>query len=475
MNILYLTSEARPFIASGGLADVAGSLPKALCALGNECRVVLPLYSDIKQEWRDKMEFVRNFNVPLAWRNQYCGAFRLKHQGVTYYFLDNEYYFKRKGLYGYYDDAERFVFFSKAAVELIEYIDFDVDIIHANDWETAMAPVYLNEFYRGILKYRDIKTIFTIHNIQYQGIYGMEIAWDVLGIPDCHNNVLEYNGNLNMMKAAIVQSNIVTTVSPSYAFEIHDPWYSHGLDGALNNKGDRVLGILNGIDVEDYNPATDPCIAKNYTVKTLKNKAENKKALAKALGLEDAPNRMMIGMVTRFASHKGLDLVKFIFDVMMENDVSVAILGSGEKEYEDFFRAMEEKYPGRVVAWIGFNPELARQIYAGADVFLMPSQSEPCGLAQMVAARYGTLPVVRETGGLKDSIRDLGGENGNGFTFKTYNAHDMLGALLRAKGLYENPDKNLWKNAMKAAMECDFSWDKSAKEYVAVYQRAMKD
>ncbi len=475
MNILYLTSEARPFIASGGLADVAGSLPKALCALGNECRVVLPLYGDIKQEWRDKMEFVRNFNVPLSWRNQYCGVFSLKHKGITFYFIDNEYYFKRSGLYGYYDDAERFAFFSKAAVELIGYIDFDVDVIHANDWETAMAPVYLNEFYRGILKYRDIKTVFTIHNIQYQGVYGMEIAWDVLGIPEASRRVLEYNGDLNMMKAAIAQSNIVTTVSPSYAFEIHDPWFSHGLHSALNAKGDRVLGILNGIDVEDYNPATDPYIAKNYTVKSLKNKAANKKALAKALCLEDAPNRMMVGMVTRFVGHKGLDLVKFIFDALMESDVCVAILGSGEKEYEDFFRAMEAKYPGRVCAWIGFNPEMARQIYAGADVFLMPSQSEPCGLAQMVAARYGTLPIVRETGGLKDSIHDLGGENGNGFTFKTYNAHDMLGAILRAKGLYDNPDKSLWKKAMISAMECDFSWGRSAKEYISIYERAMRD
>lgn len=473
MKILFVASEARPFIASGGLADVAGSLPKALCDSGNECRVVIPLYKNIPQQFREKMEFVRNFNVPLAWRNQYCGVFKMCHQGVVYYFLDNEYYFKRDNLYGYYDDAERFAFFSKASMEMLNYIDYDPDIVHTNDWHTALVPVYLNTFYRSIPKYHDIKTVFTIHNIQYQGQYGMEIAWDVLGIPEYQHPILEYNGCLNMMKAAIVQVNVVNTVSPSYAVEIHDPWFSHGLDPILNMKGNRVIGILNGIDVAANDPKTDQDIYKNYDIKTLEDKKVNKAELMKEMGLEPNEDRMLIGMVTRFASHKGLDLVKYIFDDLMRDNVSVVVLGSGEKVYEDFFREMQYRYAGRMSVKIGFLPALSKKIYAGADVFLMPSKSEPCGLAQMVAARYGTLPIVRETGGLKDSIHDMGSENGNGFTFKTYNAHDMLGAIQRAEGLYGN--KPLWKDAMTAAMSCDFSWDKSAGEYVRMYQMIMQD
>lgn len=473
MKILFVASEARPFIASGGLADVAGSLPKALCDSGNECRVVIPLYKNIPQQFREKMEFVRNFNVPLAWRNQYCGVFKMCHQGVVYYFLDNEYYFKRDNLYGYYDDAERFAFFSKASMEMLNYIDYAPDIVHTNDWHTALVPVYLNTFYRSIPKYHDIKTVFTIHNIQYQGQYGMEIAWDVLGIPEYQHPILEYNGCLNMMKAAIVQVNVVNTVSPSYAVEIHDPWFSHGLDPILNMKSNRVIGILNGIDVAANDPKTDQDIYKNYDIKTLEDKKVNKAELMKEMGLEPNEDRMLIGMVTRFASHKGLDLVKYIFDDLMRDNVSVVVLGSGEKVYEDFFREMQYRYAGRMSVKIGFLPALSKKIYAGADVFLMPSKSEPCGLAQMVAARYGTLPIVRETGGLKDSIHDMGTENGNGFTFKTYNAHDMLGAIQRAEGLYGN--KPLWKDAMTAAMSSDFSWDKSAGEYVRMYQMIMQD
>ena len=454
MKILFVASEARPFIASGGLADVAGSLPKALCDTGNECRVVIPLYKNIPQQFRERMEFVRNFNVPLAWRNQYCGVFKARHQGVVYYFLDNEYYFKRDNLYGYYDDAERFAFFSKAAMEMLNYIDFDPDIVHANDWHTALVPVYLNTFYRGIPKYHDIKTVFTIHNIQYQGQYGMEIAWDVLGIPEYQNPVLEYNGCLNMMKAAIMQVNIVNTVSPSYAMEIHDPWFSHGLDPILNAKGDRVVGILNGIDVQANNPKTDEDIYKNYDVHSLEDKQVNKIELMKEMGLEPDENRMLIGMVSRLVSHKGLDLVKYIFDILMRDNVAFVLLGSGDADYENFFNQMQSRYPGRVAVKIGFLPNLS-------------------GLAQMVAARYGTLPIVRETGGLKDSIHDMGGDNGNGFTFKTYNAHDMLGAIQRAEGLYGN--KPLWNQAMVNAMNSDFSWNKSANEYVDMYKRIMKD
>lgn len=473
MKILFVASEARPFIASGGLADVAGSLPRALCESGNECRVVIPLYKRILPEMRERMEFVRNFNVPLAWRNQYCGVFKARYQGVAYYFLDNEYYFNRDNLYGYYDDAERFAFFSKAAVELLNCIDYEPDIIHANDWHTAMVPVYLNIFYRDIPKYSNIRTVFTIHNIQYQGQYGMEIAWDVLGVPESFHHILRYGDCLNMMKAAITQVNIVNTVSPSYAMEIHDPWYSHGLDPILTSRGNRVVGILNGIDVDDYNPATDETLAANYTADTLEKKEENKRQLLREMGLEDVPGRMLIGMVGRLVSHKGLDLVQYIFDILMQDNVSVVMLGSGDASYEQFFQEMQARYPGRVAVRIGFIPSLARRIYAGADAFLMPSKSEPCGLAQMVAARYGTLPIVRATGGLKDSIHDMGGPDGNGFTFQTYNAHDMLGAIQRAEGLYGN--KPLWKEAQAQAMASDFSWKRSAQDYVNIYRMIQND
>lgn len=473
MNILYLSSEARPFIASGGLADVAGSLPQALNALGQDCRVVLPLYSDIKPEWRSKMKFLCNFNVALSWRNQYCGVFTAEHQGVTYYFLDNEYYFKRKGLYGYYDDGERFAFYAKAAVDLIKHLDFDVDILHCNDWQSAMAAVYLNLSYRFDSQYRKIRSLFTIHNIQYQGQFGMNIAWDVLGIPEEQQAVLEYNGDVNMMKAAIQESNLVTTVSPSYAREIHDPWFAHGMDHAITAKGNRVLGILNGIDTQSYDPANDKDIYVPYTADSLEKKEENKRALCQELGLDYHQDRLLLGMVTRFAGHKGLDLVKYVFEELMKEPISLVILGSGEQEFEDFFRDMAQRYPGRFALRLGFIPELSRKIYAAADAFLMPSKSEPCGLAQMVAARYGTLPIVRETGGLKDSIHDLGGPQGNGFTFQTYNAHDMLYAIQRAEALYQQPQA--WKQAQQAAMGCDFSWDRSAKAYVAAYERIMQD
>ena len=473
MKILYLASEARPFIASGGLADVAGSLPYALNTLGHDCRVVLPLYSDIKEEWREKMKFLCHYNVTLAWRNQYCGVYTAEHNGVTYYFLDNEYYFKRNGLYGYGDDHERFAFYSKAAVELIKYIDFEVDVLHCNDWQSAMAPVYLNKFYRHDALYQGIRTMFTIHNIQYQGQYGLNISWDILGIPDYYRSVLEYNGDVNMMKAAIQESNIVTTVSPTYAKEIHDPWFAHHLDHAIIDKGDRVIGILNGIDTISYDPSTDKDLYVNYNDISVEKKEDNKRALCAEMGLEYKNGRMLLGMVTRFVGHKGLDLVKYIFDDMMKDDISVVILGSGEREFEDFFKEVAYRYPGRVALKIGFLPALARKIYAGADAFLMPSKSEPCGLAQMVAARYGTLPIVRETGGLKDSIHDLGGEDGNGFTFQTYNAHDMLHAIQRAEALYAEP--KAWTEAMQAAMLSDFTWDKSAKTYVEAYELILQD
>ena len=472
MKILYAASEALPFVASGGLADVAGSLPKALQKEGAECRVVLPLYSGIKDSLRAQLQYVTHFNVPLSWRNQYCGLFTAQVDGVTYYLLDNEYYFKRGGIYGFYDDAERFVFFSKAVLEMLTVMDYEPDIISCNDWQTAMVPVFLNVFYRGMEKFRRIRTVFTIHNIQYQGKYGMEIATDICGLPDYAVNMITYDGAVNMMKGAIEQCDMISTVSPSYAQEILDSWFGFGLDKILREKSYKLCGILNGIDVENYNPKTDPDLYKNYTARSLSGKAVNKAKVQELMGLEVNPDRPLIVMISRLVGMKGLDLVRYIFDEIMAQGCQFAVLGTGDYIYENFFREQAQRHPGAMAFWQGFVPDLARKLYAGGDILLMPSKSEPCGLAQMVALRYGTIPVVRETGGLRDSIIDLGGENGNGYTFKTYNAHDMLGAIQRALGLYEH-DKAGWKAAVVHAMGCDFSWESSAKQYMEMYRRVL--
>ena len=469
MNILYTASEALPYAASGGLADVAGSLPAAINAEGHDCRVVIPYYSQIRQELKDELQYLTNFTVPVAWRNQYCGVFVGVYNGVTYYLLDNEYYFARNGLYGFYDDAERFIFFSRAVLELLHYIDFKPEVINTNDWQTALVPVYYDIFYRYQPGYEDIKTVFTIHNIQYQGQYGLELINDLMGIPLYHTNLLSYDGDVNFMKAAIEVSDKITTVSPSYAWEILDPWYSHGLDRALANKQYKLCGFLNGIDQKVYDPQTDPNIARHYSAKNKAGKAYCKKALIEELGLAEG-NEPIVGIVTRFVSHKGLDLIKYVFEDIIRIGYKFAILGSGEKIYEDFFNEMHYRYPDRVGLRIGFIPELSKRIYAGADMFLMPSQSEPCGLAQMISLRYGTIPIVRETGGLRDSIKDAGEPDGsgNGFTFKTYNAHDMLDALVRARSLYD--DKKKWGALVTKALKEDFSWKKSAELYIGLYK-----
>lgn len=467
MNILFAASEALPYVASGGLADVAGSLPSAIVKKGHDCRVVIPLYKSISAEMRASLTFLTNITVDVSWRKQYCGIFTGIYKGVTYYFIDNEYYFGRDGIYGFYDDCERFVFYSRAVLEMIRCIDFKPDIIHANDWQAAMIPVYYQIFYKYQQGYENIHTIFTIHNIQYQGKYGKEVLNELMGIPLYHTGLLEYDGCVNMMKGAIETADKITTVSPSYAWEILDPWYSHGLDRALNPKQYKLCGFLNGIDVDGYNPETDPAIPANYSVKNMQGKAKCKQVLLEELGLQDG-DEPIIGIVTRFVSHKGIDLIRYVFEDILNLGYKFAILGSGEKIFEDFFKEMAWRHPGRVSVTLGFIPQLARRIYAGCDMFLMPSQSEPCGLAQMVAMRYGTLPIVRETGGLRDTVRDGGGENGNGFTFKTYNAHDMLGACNRAKIAYD--DKPRWKALQKTAMESDFSWNVSAELYLGLYR-----
>ena len=472
MKVLYAASEALPFIASGGLGDVAGSLPHALRKRLIGCRVVLPMYDTIKQELKDTMKFITHISVPVAWRRQYCGIFEAKYNGVIYYLIDNQYYFKRDTIYGHYDDAERFAFFSRAVLEIIPYIDFKPDIIHCNDWQTALTPVYYSAMYANSPGYENIKTIFTIHNIQYQGVYGKELLEDVLGIPADKASLLEYDGCINFMKGAIECADKVTTVSPSYADEILDPWYSHGLDSILNERRYKLSGILNGIDTVGYDPATDKCIKANFSADDISGKKIDKEELQKEMGLPVKPGVPVIGMVTRLVSHKGLDLVKGILDELLAtSEMQLVVLGSGDYEYESYFRWIAEKYPDKVGLRIGFVPELARKIYAGADMFLMPSKSEPCGLSQMVALRYGTVPIVRETGGLRDSITDCGDGKGNGFTFKSYNAHDMLDAIRRALTLYYNGD---WNELVLRALNCEFSWGRSANAYIRLYKETLK-
>ena len=404
MKVLYVASEALPFMASGGLGDVAGSLPQALRKRLIGCRVVMPMYDTIKQELKDTMKFVTSISVPVAWRRQYCGIFEAKADGVIYYLLDNQYYFKRDTIYGHYDDAERFAFFSRAVLEMLPHINFRPDIIHCNDWQSALTPVYYTTMYAKDPWYQGIKTVFTIHNIQYQGVYGKEIIGDVIGL-EGDASIIEYDGDVNFMKGAIECADKVTTVSPSYAQEILDPWYSHGLDTILKARSWKLQGILNGIDVINYNPETDKAIAANYNAEDWKNKATDKEDLQKEMGLPVRPDVPIIGLVSRLVDHKGLDLVKAILEELLcTSDVQIVVLGSGDWQYESFFRDMAGKYPDKMGVRIGFVPTLARKIYAGADLFLMPSKSEPCGLSQMVALRYGTVPIIRETGGLRDSI-----------------------------------------------------------------------
>ena len=470
MKILFAASEAVPFAASGGLADVVGSLPKAIKSKRHDCRVVMPLYKSVAPEFRDKMVFVTTITVDVSWRKQYCGIFMAIQDGITYYFIDNEYYFSRDGLYGFYDDCERFVFFDRAVLEMLKYIDFTPDIINCNDWQTALRPVYYNVYYKYQQGYDGIKTVYTIHNIEYQGKYGKEVLSELMGIPMYNAGLIEYDGSVNMMKGAIETSDMITTVSPSYAWEILDPWYAHGLDRILVTKQYKLRGIMNGIDTKLYDPEKDKFIAVNYSAKKVAGKEKCKEAILAELGLTPG-DEPLIGIVTRFVRHKGIDLIRCVFEEMVRSGIKFAVLGSGEKIYEDFFLEMAARYPDKVSVTVGFIPELSHRIYAGADMFLMPSQSEPCGLAQMIAMRYGTIPIVRETGGLRDSVRDNGGENGNGFTFKTYNANDMLDAVKRARKDYE--DKQVWDELVERAMECDHSWSSSAEMYIDTYKELL--
>lgn len=473
MKILFASSEATPFAQSGGLGEVAGALPKALVEKGEDVRVVLPLYECIDEKQRKKMKFLFHFEVPVAWRSQYCGVFEAKANGVTYYLLDNEYYFLRPGLYGYYDDAERFTFFSRAVLELVDRLsDFKPDVIHCNDWQTALIPIYYNCFYANREGYENIRTVYTIHNIQYQGVYGYELLNEVIGISPPDYSLIDFDGCVNFSKSAIECCNKVTTVSPTYANEILDPWFSHGLDSILWKSYWKLTGILNGIDVDSYNPQTDKALKHHFSASSKTGKAKCKEDLEDILGFDHKPEIPIIALISRLVSHKGLDLIINMVDNLLDTtEVRFVVLGTGDTEYEDFFRGLAARHPDKFRLELKFDSALSRQIYAGADMFLMPSKSEPCGLSQMIALRYGTIPIVRETGGLRDSISDCGDGKGNGFTFKTYNAQDMHWAINRAIDLYYN-DKKKWGTLVTRALKCDNSWAKSADLYIEMYKEA---
>jgi len=477
MKILYAGSEAVPFAATGGLGDVMGSLPAAVkrsLGEGSDIRAVIPLYPSIREKFGDALSPVWEGEISLSWRRQYMGIFSIERDGVTFYFIDNEYYFRRESFYGDFDDGERFAFFSAAVLELIGIVGFFPDVIHANDWQTALVPVYLRLWYGGRSEYDSIRTVYTIHNIAYQGIYSPEILWDVFGIWDRDRHILDYGGAVNLSKGAIVCADRVTTVSPSYAGEILTEHYSHGLCHILRDNSHKLSGIINGIDTVKYDPEKDPHIIKNYTARSLTGKAECRDELCSMCGFENE-RTPVIAMVSRLASHKGFDLVERVIREMLDSgDAKFVLLGTGEGRYEDYFRYLDHIYGGRFKAFITFDSALASKIYAGADMFLMPSESEPCGLAQMIASRYGCVPIVRETGGLRDTIhplRDDTGE-GNGFTFTNYNAHDMMYTVRRAVSVHKN--KRKWNTLVRRVMSVDFSWDRSAVEYKELYESLMQ-
>lgn len=474
MKILFTASEAAPFIKTGGLGDVAGALPKALNGLKHDCRVIMPLYEEIPSEYRQTMRFVGSTFVDLSWRRQYLGVFEYTIGNVIYYFVDNEYYFKRKGLYGHFDDGERFAFFSKAVLEALMIIGFYPDVIHANDWHTALVPVFLDIFYRSVDGFRDTKTMFTIHNIEFQGKYDKYLMSDILGIPENWQNIVECDDTVNYMKGGIERANVVTTVSKTYAEELKDPYFAYGLSGILNARDFKIRGVVNGIDTDKFNPAADKNLTANYTLKTVAKRQENKKSLCELLNLPYSPDKPMLVMISRLTEQKGVDLVAAVLDEMLAADIQLVILGKGDWKYETLLKNAEKRYSTKMRAIINFNPDLASKLYGAADLFLMPSKFEPCGLGQMIAMRYGAVPIVRETGGLKDTVEPFNPvtKKGNGFTFKAYQAYDMLDAVWRALGAYF--DKTLWKAVQANGMKCDFGWKKSAKEYAEIYQSVLR-
>lgn len=475
MQIVFASAECAPFVKTGGLGDVAGSLPAALVRAGAEVIVMVPKYATIKDEYKAQMEHFSDFYVSLGWRNEYCGLEKLEHDGVTYMFIDNERYFARDYPYGFFDDGERFAFFSKAITESLQHLPagFECDILHCNDWQTALAPVFLREFYQGLPLYDRVKTVFSIHNVAFQGQFSDTVMEDILGvahIPAAASQLRCDACSVNYMLGALRYADAITTVSPTYAGEIQTPEFGEGLDGVLRERSYALQGILNGIDVAGFDPATDKRIAANYTVEDRSGKAVCKAKLQEELGLEVRDDRPLMVMVTRLTRQKGLDLVMYALDRILAGGVQVAVLGTGDRDYEDGLRYFQDKYPGTMAARIEFDPALSQRMYAAADMFLMPSKFEPCGLSQIIAMRYGTLPIVRETGGLKDTVipyNEFTGE-GTGFSFTNFNGDEMGDAVFRAARLFWD-NRDAWNQLVTQAMSQDFSWTRSADKYLDLY------
>ena len=475
MQIVFASAECAPFVKTGGLGDVAGSLPAALVRAGAEVIVMVPKYATIKDEYKAQMEHFADFYVSLGWRNEYCGLEKLEHDGVTYLFVDNERYFARDYPYGFFDDGERFAFFSKAITESLQHLPagFECDILHCNDWQTALAPVFLREFYQGLPLYDRVKTVFSIHNVAFQGQFSDTVMEDILGvahIPAAASQLRCDACSINYMLGALHYADAITTVSPTYASEIQTPEFGEGLDGVLRERSYALQGILNGIDVAGFDPATDKRIAANYTVDDRSGKAVCKAKLQEELGLEIRDDRPLMVMVTRLTRQKGMDLVMYALDRILSGGVQVAVLGTGDRDYEDGLRYFQDKYPGTMAARIEFDPALSQRMYAAADMFLMPSKFEPCGLSQIIAMRYGTLPIVRETGGLKDTVipyNEFTGE-GTGFSFSNFNGDEMGDAVFRAARLFWD-NRNAWNQLVTQAMSQDFSWTRSADKYLDLY------
>lgn len=475
MQIVFASAECAPFVKTGGLGDVAGSLPAALVRAGAEVIVMVPKYATIKDEYKAQMEHFSDFYVSLGWRNEYCGLEKFEHDGVTYMFIDNERYFARDYPYGFFDDGERFAFFSKAITESLQHLPagFECDILHCNDWQTALAPVFLREFYQGLPLYDRVKTVFSIHNVAFQGQFSDTVMEDILGvahIPAAASQLRCDACSINYMLGALHYADAITTVSPTYAGEIQTPEFGEGLDGVLRERSYALQGILNGIDVAGFDPATDKRIAANYTVEDRSGKAVCKAKLQEELGLEVRDDRPLMVMVTRLTRQKGLDLVMYALDRILAGGVQVAVLGTGDRDYEDGLRYFQDKYPGTMAARIEFDPALSQRMYAAADMFLMPSKFEPCGLSQIIAMRYGTLPIVRETGGLKDTVQpynEFTGE-GTGFSFSNFNGDEMGDAVFRAARLFWD-NREVWNQLVTQAMSQDFSWTRSADKYLDLY------
>lgn len=475
MKVLFAIAEADPFIKTGGLGDVGGSLPRAINKQNGLLRVIMPKYSSIPQSFLKEMRYVISFNVDLAWRRQYCGLWELIYEGVHYYFIDNEYYFKRAGIYGYDDDGERFAFFNKAVLEsLIRMSDFRPDIIHCNDWHTALIPMMLKEYYSSNPFYYGMKTIFTIHNLHHQGIFAKEILQDVLSLSPDSNGArnLEFHEAANYLKGALLYSDLITTVSPTYSEEILDPYYGEGLDAFLRQRKEDLCGILNGIDYEKYDPCLDPALVCHAPEAHWKK--ENKLHVQMLFNLPINDQVPVLAIISRLVEQKGLDLLSHIIRELMELDLQIVVLGTGDYKNEETFRYFAARYPEKLGIKFLFHEEWAHKIYAGADMLLMPSRFEPCGLSQMTAMRYGTIPIVRETGGLKDSVIPYDGkkDTGNGFTFGPYNAHELLYTVQKAVKLYHE-DQVAWQGLVHRAMETDFSWDLSAQKYLEMYGALM--